>query len=441
MTIGDSPVTPALLFVDDERNVLRSLSRLFFDENYDIELAVSAKDALEILRKKIVHVIVSDQRMPEMTGVQFFVESQKIQPLAVKILLTGYTDLPAAQAAINEGQIYKFFTKPWQDIEIKLALKRALEHFFLQQQNRELLDITNRQNAELKELNLKLNQKVKERTETIVEQNKELGELNRRLADNFGKMIRVFLNFIEMKSPDLCGHSKRVAAAARYLADGLKLPENEIRAVEIAALLHDIGKIGLPEKILNQLENSMNAAEFDLYQKHPLIGQNLLLRIDTLKKESLIIRHHHENFNGSGFPDHLKAEAIPLGSRIIAAADYYDKMVNRVFQNTANPRKCAVESLNNATGAELDPNIASRMLQLVGERVAKEVITPDDKPYREIAIKPFQMKDGMILSRDLFTSRGTKILSKNRRLDMVDIKAVLDAERVEKLISDIYIFD
>lgn len=425
---------PAILFVDDEEKVLSSLNRLFFDEDYNIVLAKSGEEGLAVLREQTVQVIVADQRMPNMTGVEFLVKSKEISPDSIGIMLTGYTDLPAAQQAINEGMIYKFFTKPWLDGELKLTIKRAVEHYYLQRRNEKLLEITRRQNEELKEINIQLDQKVKERTKTVLEQNKGLIELNKKLSDTVAKVIRVFLNFIEMKSPDLGNHCKRVAAASRYLAAEMKLEEAEIETIEVAALLHDIGKIGLPTSLLSKREDQMTADELSIFQKHPLSGQHAIDKIENLETAAVYIRHHHENYNGTGYPDKLKGEEIPLGARIIAAADYYDELINRIYVNAKDPRAQARKAIQSKKGRELDGEVVDNLLIILEQRDTKV------DTRKEIHLKPFELKDNMILSRDLFTTRGTMVFPRDRRLDEGDIKVILDSERLEKLFTEVYVY-
>ena len=431
---------PAILFVDDEKSVLKSLNRLFFDEDYQIFMADSGKEGLEILKEKEIHVIVSDQRMPEMQGVDFLIASKEVSPKSIKILLTGYSDLVATQKAINEANIYKYMNKPWQDEEMKLNVAKALELYALQQKNEDLLELTSSQNEELKEFNKKLNDKVKDRTRIVLEKNKELNELNKKLSENLNKVIRVFLNLIELHSPDLGNHSKRVAASSRFLASEYKLTDEEINMIEIAALLHDIGKIGLPGRILKLVESRMNMEDLSAYQKHPVAGQNAIEKIDNMEMVGLIIRHHHEKYNGSGFPDGLMGEEIPVGARVIAVADTYDKLFNRVYQNSKNTRARAKKAVKEMRGWDLDSEIVDLMMNIL-DNAEEEVhrSTVKGKVREELELRPFELRENMILSRDLFTTRGNLVLAKGRRIDRADIKIILDEDRLEKLMTSVFV--
>ena len=423
-----------ILFVDDERNILSSLNRLFFDEDYEILLANSGKQGLEILQVHDVEVIVSDQRMPQMTGVDFLIQACEIQPNAIRIILTGYTDIDSAMRAINEGAVYKFITKPWNDADLKLVVKRALEYYYLLRKNEELLTITRQQNEELKELNENLNQRVKERTKALFQKNQELLALNDKLSESLTKIVRMMVSFLEMKSKDLENHCKRVAAASRYLANTLGMSDDEVSTIEIAALLHDIGKISMPEKLIDKKLNLMTSDEMNIWRRHPLLGEQALAGIENLDEAGKIVRHHHENFNGSGFPDGLRGEEIPLGSRIIAVADTFDHLVNHIYLNVSNTRLRALKALRLKMGVDLDPNVVNTMIRFLLERKGKKV------ERKELELKPFELKENMMLSRDLYTTRGVLVFSKYKRLDVPAIRSILDSERLEKLFTSVYVY-
>lgn len=164
-----------ILCVDDEANVLKSLKRLFLDEDYEILTAESGKEGLALLEQhQPVQVVISDYRMPEMDGVAFFKEVHDRWPDTIRIVLSGYADTAAVVAAINEGQVYKFIPKPWNDDELKVAIAKAMERYFLVQANNELTLELQRANYELSRTALQLEEKVTERTEELLFQNKVL---------------------------------------------------------------------------------------------------------------------------------------------------------------------------------------------------------------------------------------------------------------------------
>jgi len=171
--LPDEPVR--ILCVDDEKGVLRSIDRVFLDEEYEILKAASGKEGLKILEEvSPIQVVLSDYRMPEMNGVDFLHEVCKGWPNTVRIVLSGYADTVAVVEAVNEGQIYKFLAKPWNDDELRFAVANALEHYFLYRKNRLLTEELQRRNGELAAMNENLEERVAQRTEELRIRNRAL---------------------------------------------------------------------------------------------------------------------------------------------------------------------------------------------------------------------------------------------------------------------------
>jgi len=276
-----------ILFVDDEANILSSLTRLFRKEQYHILTADNARDAIAYFKDNNISLVISDQRMPQVTGVQLLERVRNISPDTIRIMLTGYADIKAAMAAINRGEVYRFIGKPWNDDDIKLVVKQALEQLDLKLENERLADLTERQNRDLISLNSSLEQKVEERTA--------------QLEQSFYTFIRICADLIELFSPSLGGHSKRTAALAGEIAVKTGMERQEVELMETAALLHDIGLIGIPKYIISKNRGAMTEAELSLYMQHPAQGQETLARSPGLKQAGVLIRSHHESWQAAVF--------------------------------------------------------------------------------------------------------------------------------------------
>ncbi|MBU1172654.1 MAG: response regulator [Proteobacteria bacterium] len=183
MSDDTNPVRHSVLCVDDEINILNSLKRLLRKENYTLLTASSGKEGLDILEKNDVHLVMSDQRMPEMSGTEFLAEIKEKYPDVIRIILTGYTEVDAMTESINRGHIYKFFLKPWNDENLRLEISKALEQYDLIKANEELTRTIIRQNEELKHMNDKLEEKVRHRTQELVIRNQAL-ELSQAILEN-----------------------------------------------------------------------------------------------------------------------------------------------------------------------------------------------------------------------------------------------------------------
>ncbi len=423
-----------LLFVDDEENIQRSLQRVFRREGYNILTASSGGEGLEKIAQTPVDLILSDQRMPQMSGVEFLREVRKTSPDTVRIILTGYADVQAAMDAINQGEVYRFITKPWNQQELKLTVKRALEQRDLLLENRRLNELIKRQNDELMELNRNLERKVQERTQEIRAKNEELSRLYGGLEKNFLDSIRVFASLVELRDSYTGSHSKRVAAFSKSIAEKWGLEEKEILDVEIAAILHDIGKIGIPDKVLTKPYEEMGQEERKIYEQHPIIGQASIQIIENLQQVGVLIRHHHESWDGGGYPDGLKEESIPLGSRIISVVNAYDLLLNRRVYSQKVTRYQVTEELKRNRGMRFDPEVVNIFLELleVKEVKAKEQV--------EMRLPLQQLQEGMVLSRDLYTSKGILLIPKEEAIRRAHIDKILNYHRIDPIVGGVYVY-
>ena len=418
-----------LLLVDDEESITKSLQRTFRKEKYDIRVAASGAEGIKILKEsqKPFSLIISDQRMPEMTGAQFLEKAKRILPYAIRILLTGYSDMDAIVEAINRGEIHRYLTKPWNDDDLLLQVRQALEKYELMAENRRLLALTKRQNKELGELNKNLEEKVAERSGEIVEKNKELSRLNQELESSLFNTVRAFASLVEIyASFSLAGHGRRVSAFSRQVAELFDLSQHEVTQIEIAGLLHDIGKLGLPQRLLEYKEDKWwRPQDKELFRKHPKQGQATVQFIDKLNYVGLMIRSHHERYDGQGYPDQLAKKRIPLGARIIAVADAYDKIVhlkvgrNNLLRKVAKEanmtqdrlseadalQKAAVLHLREQTSTRYDPDIVEVFLNLLKEK--------DSGDKQEKAVSIGHLEENMILSRPLYSSSGRFLMPYN----------------------------
>ena len=444
-----------LLLVDDEESIIKSLQRIFRKEGYEIHTALSGQEGLKTLKEaqKPFSLIISDQRMPGMTGTQFLEKSKNIFPNAIRILLTGYSDMDAIVDAVNKGEIHRYLTKPWNDGDLKSQVGQALEQYELGVENRRLLALTKRQNEKLRELNKHLGEKVAERSREIVQKNKELSRLNQELESNFYNMIRAFASLVEMHTPSLAGHGRRVSAFSREIAQLLDLSEEQVTQIEIAGLLHDIGKLGFPQKLLEYKEDQWNPQDKELFRKHPEESQAVLQFINKLDHVGILIRSHHERYDGQGYPDELIEEKIPLGSRIIAVADAYDKIVNlkvdadkvigRMTKKTDMTqdhlggdevlKKAAILHLREQAFTRYDPDIIKAFLSLLKARGVQY--------GRERAVSLRQLEEGMLLSTSIYSSSGRFLISHNTVLTQYYISKLNEVHKADPITDTILVMD
>jgi response regulator RpfG family c-di-GMP phosphodiesterase len=411
---------PRILFVDDEQNILSSLRRLFRTHGYRVLTADSGAAGLDVLENEAVDLVVSDMRMPQMDGAQFLEKVRERWPDTIRLLLTGYSDIASILAAINRGEIYRYITKPWDDNDIVLVVRHALERRALEQEKRRLEILTQEQNEELRLLNASLEAKVQERTAELRRAHDRLVEANGKLKTSFLTSIKVFSSVIEMRGGKLAGHSRRVADLARKIAFKMGLSPQEVQEIFVAGLLKDIGKVAFSDDLLAQPVNTMNGEQLGQYRKHPLRAEQLLMPLEDLRGAARILRSQLERFDGQGFPDRLSGFNIPLGARILALASDYDNLqTGTLMQRRLRPDE-AVPAILQARGTRYDPQVVAAFQEVISGK------SGDAPPALELRAK--SLLPGMVLSRDLITEDGFLLLSAENRLDERLIRQIVDFE-------------
>ena len=228
---GDKATTPHILCVDDEANILSALRRLLRPEGYRVSLAQSGAEGLALLERDPADVVVSDMRMPGMDGARFLAEVARRWPRTVRILLTGYADLESTVTAINEGGIWRYIGKPWEENDLKLAVRRALEQRALEAERDRLLELTRRQNEELRALNANLEREVEARTEEIRQTAMFLETAYEEAKRAYAEAIPVIAGLVELREGIAQGHASRVATLARTIGERLGLDEEALRVL------------------------------------------------------------------------------------------------------------------------------------------------------------------------------------------------------------------
>lgn len=390
-----------ILCVDDEPNILSSLRRLFRGKGYQVLVANSGQEGLATLEAETVDLVISDMRMPVMDGAVFLEHVRARWPDTIRLLLTGYADIQSIIDAINRGEIYRYITKPWDDNDIVLIVRQALERKALEQEKLRLEELTFRQNEELKNLNASLEIKVEERTADLRKAHESLLNANEKLKDSFLTSIKVFSSVIEMRGGKLMGHARRVADLSRKIARRMGLESRDTQEIFVAALLADIGKIGFSDELLETPLNQMNGEQLGQFHKHTLRAEQLLMPLQDLQGAARIIRSQHERFDGRGFPDATGGEHIPLGARILALASDYDSLqIGCLVPRRLHPDD-ALPLIVKGAGNRYDPKVVEAFQHVMGNH-------PEEPHDKEISV--MQLLPGMVLSVDVVSKEGMLLL-------------------------------
>lgn len=310
-----------ILVVDDEPANLRLIERLFRND-YIVLTAESGKAALQKLEAYDVALIISDQRMPEMTGIEFLKKAAIIRQHTVRIILTGYTDVGDLVEAINCGIIYKYITKPWVNEDLRQTVIRALDHY----------EVIKRQHL--------------------------LGLENARLVARIAQTVQGFVSAVgeiaANKMPGLGDHCKRTAHYARAIGQNLGLPPVEIEQLTFAANLHEIVHLNFPIDV-DVFNTKLTADQFRVVRASYERGLGLVDAIPELDDIATTIRYQHEHFDGHGFFDGLDEDKIPIASRILAVANTFDEINSGLKPNQLGASARAIDWLQAQSGKQFDP--------------------------------------------------------------------------------------
>jgi len=333
-------VEDKILIVDDEEVICSILARRLTREGYSCVTAHNGKEALSHFYKDSFSLIISDIKMPEMDGIELLKKVKAIHPNMLVIMVTAYPEIDLAVEAMRIGA-YDFIIKP-ADLELViLSVKKALEKKRLEE--------------ELEDYHKNLEKLVEERTA-------KLQLAYRILKKAHLDSVKVLAEAIDAKDPYTRGHSDRVKRMSLKIATSLGFTEERMEILEYGALLHDIGKIGIKDEIL-QKPGALSSEEYQTIQEHPLIGVKIVEGVEFFKDKIPMIRNHHEHYDGRGYPDGLVGEAIPLEARIIAVPDAFDAMASLRPHRNAMPLKDILLEMEEYKGKQFDPKMLGIFLK------------------------------------------------------------------------------
>ena len=341
LNLTDAPAATAhkILVVDDETANLRLLERLF-RRQHQVLCAASGLEAIELLTQHEIAVIISDQRMPVMTGVDFLKHAAQLRPHSVRIILTGYTDVGTLVEAINSGVVYKYVTKPWVNEDLLQTVARALEHYE-----------TNKSRHELSWQNARLTAQL------------EKAQVN---------LFDLLVDQLAARDNTQFGHQQRVSDYSAAIGRKLGLSKDEIGELQQAALLHNAGQMRpMTADFLGHGDDAEDEAEtparLQTFQQEA--AARLLEIVLQQEKAADTVRHFKEKFDGGGLPDNLRGEQIPLFARIIQVADCYDELTENIFAECSLSHDAALTELRRKAGGDFDPDAVQAFgeLETIGQ--------------------------------------------------------------------------
>ena len=341
----DGPVT--LLVVDDEEAIRNAVRKYLVQQGYEVAVAATGEEALDILHRQKITAILLDVNLPGTNGIELVPRILELEPAAAVLMLTAVNDATSAALCMQRGAL-DYLLKPIDLSHLGRAIRRGLErrHALLEGQQ---LTQWLKEEVALRVAERRLEQATQERISVAT--------------------LEALVNALEAKDPYLRGHSARVADLSASVAAYLGRPDEEIEAIRTAGRLHDIGKIGIREEVLNK-QGPLSDEEYEHIKQHVLVGSQILAPLVHLTDVITFVRSHHERWDGMGYPDKLAGPAIPLGARIIGTVEIYDALTTaRPYQEKMEP-DLAVERMRELIGTAIDPDIHEALEAVVSRRQA-----------------------------------------------------------------------
>jgi putative nucleotidyltransferase with HDIG domain len=357
-----SDVTPRperILVVDDETWITDVLAEQLAIEGFDADVTNNSEDVMDMLAQKPYDLAILDIYMPPPDGLTLLQEIRQTYPFLAVLMLTAFSDADTASKAMREGAT-DYIVKPYQNAQLVSRIERAFEHS-------QLL----RERAEAQQI---LERRVDEQTHKLRSQSRQLSQMLERVLVTYRATLKALEAALDVRDQSAPGHCRRVAKLAVQLATRLGLKGNNLVILEHGALLHDIGKMGIPDMILMK-PGPLTDEEWVTMRKHPEIGCDIVGHIDFLQDALPIIRHHHEHFDGSGYPDGLRGEEIPILARIFAVADSFDAQTSKRPYKEVHSPEVALRNIQEDSGTLYDPRIVDEFSAMINGR---DLATPAD---------------------------------------------------------------
>jgi putative two-component system response regulator len=328
------PINAARLLIADDDVGVRGVLRDFLSGEYECESVGSAEEALAILGRGEFRLVISDISMRGMSGIELIPHVLKLSPDTLIIMVSGSQDVESAVGAMRAGA-FDFILKPFDLEHVEMAVRRALEH-------QRLLESKRRYETYLERM--------------IAQRTSELDGALQSLEGAYRTTLRALVTALETRDAETHGHSERVMSFSLRLGREMNLCDEELTSLEFGSLLHDVGKIGVPDAVLRK-PAPLTEPEWYEMRKHPLHGEQILGGIEFLEGASRVVAQHHEKWDGTGYPVGLRGEEIDLNARIFAVADAFDAITSDRVYRVGRSYESAARELEEWAGRQFDPSV------------------------------------------------------------------------------------
>jgi response regulator RpfG family c-di-GMP phosphodiesterase len=422
ITTAEKEIVRPILIVDDEEIVLVALRDTLLREGYSIVASPHAIHALSVLKEQQFSVVITDQQMPMVTGLEFLAQVREIQPDATRILITAVLSLGTVIDAINKGEIYRFIVKPWLREELLATVKNAVQRHELISSNARLQAATQAMNRRLQELNLALETQMAR----VAEQNQQLQEFTHSQEENLRRSVELCVQTMRTFYPTVGNQARRAAALCQAMADGSEMSHMQKQTLEISGYIYDIGLVGLSRRLIRRWQESpdgLSEAEWTLIHQHPILGQELAQFVHDLEAVGPTIRGHHERYDGTGYPDGLRGADIPWLARLLAVAVAH-------AESNLEP-KLAAEMISLGSGKAFDPEAVRIFLRTIPKAVV---------PGKQRVVPLSDLRPGMVLAEGIYSENGMLLIPDGQRLTATYIAKLLNFNRINPISQTLLVY-
>jgi response regulator RpfG family c-di-GMP phosphodiesterase len=417
---------PSVLLLDDEQEVLNALQRVLRND-YQVHAFTDANTALEFFQNSPTQIVISDMKMPKINGAEFLSRIVDINNRCKRVVLTGYADTELAKQAINEGKISAYLTKPWENVELKATLTTLIDE--LRTENKKLsiikhLKLDNKRLSANQTSMVKVANFIQTDHDNIVNQQQKLSTLNNEL-------LQLSANLVAMQTQDTSGHTFRVAQQSKMLASRMGLVEPQRVHVYLAGLFYRIGICSLSSSLVNAPWYKMSAQEKLMWMKFPQTSAEIINSVSSLTPSAKIVRHIYEHFDGTGIPQHLSGDDIPIASRILAIVIQFDLLVSgKISAQCLSPQEAMI-IMKKSLGSLFDSKIFTQFVGMLTAPLATENL--------EIAKSIGELQPGMILAQDIQNHEKHKLLNEKTVLSQGHIDSLATHQEHTKKVIVAYI--
>ncbi|BAQ76565.1 response regulator/HD domain-containing protein [Pseudomonas sp. Os17] len=418
---------PGVLLVDSQDTILQRLHQLLSAHDYRLFLAHDAGEALQVMAREEVDLVISAAHLPQVDGATLLARMHQDYPATTRILLTGDPDLKLIAKAINEGEIYRYLSKPWDDQELLLTLRQALDHQHSERERQRLEALAQQQNRELKAVNALLEKRVAARTAELQQTADMLDLAYEELKHSYATGAELFSLLVNQRLPSDKQTNRRIIELVRAYCKVQGIDAVAQRDLAMAAALHNIGKLSWSDSMMITPADLLHHHERERYRAYPAQSESLLMTLEPVQDAARLIRHHQEHWDGTGFPDHLKGEAIPLGSRLLKlAVDFVELQCGLILERRMNSDEALV-FIRKYAGRLYDPQLVEGFIQVCSVYLSD--VTLGDPSVKVLSTRELQA--GMVLARNLNADNGMLLLNAGKVLSMPLVDKLIAFETME----------